>query len=379
MQPEETRVSIERGRVALVTGSTSGIGREVAWSLAEAGARVVITGRDEGRGSEVVEEITGAGGKAVFVAHDLEDADLTWLLKRAEGAFGRGGGYPGQQRWHPDGRAHRGGGRGDLRLGVPAERQERVSSDWGVGSRDGRAWLGSYHQRVERLRAARAVPPPWPGALRGDEGGTRAAHTGVGRRVRSPRRGGQLRRAGADALSVHGQESRPRRRGYSGAGGVYHPRRASGRARRRRGGGAVFGGRGGWLRPGGRAQRGRRAGHSLGARYLPRECGWLRRRRETPMVRGSRSRRAARASSSLSCVRPALIRPYLRSGPTLVAQWQACSGWRGATRWYWQASSCRWGRSRTALLGSLVAGEAFASGLHLAGYICAGAFLVGAV
>ena len=90
MQPEEARVSIERGRVALVTGSTSGIGREVAWSLAEAGARVVITGRDQGRGSEVVEEITGAGGKAVFVAHNLEDADLTWLLKRAEGAFGRG-------------------------------------------------------------------------------------------------------------------------------------------------------------------------------------------------------------------------------------------------------------------------------------------------
>jgi NAD(P)-dependent dehydrogenase (short-subunit alcohol dehydrogenase family) len=90
MQSEEARMSIERGRVALVTGSTSGIGREVARSLAEAGARVVVTGRDEGRGSEVVGEITGAGGEAVFVAHDLEDADLMWLLERAEGAFGRG-------------------------------------------------------------------------------------------------------------------------------------------------------------------------------------------------------------------------------------------------------------------------------------------------
>lgn len=83
-------MSIERGRVALVTGSTSGIGREVALSLAKAGARVVVTGRDEGRGSEVVGEITGAGGEAVFVAHDLEDADIKWLVERAEGAFGRG-------------------------------------------------------------------------------------------------------------------------------------------------------------------------------------------------------------------------------------------------------------------------------------------------
>ena len=83
-------MSIERGRVALVTGSTSGIGREVARSLAVAGAGVVVTGRDEQRGSDVVEEITAGGGEAVFVAHDLQDADPTQLVEGAEEAFEQG-------------------------------------------------------------------------------------------------------------------------------------------------------------------------------------------------------------------------------------------------------------------------------------------------
>lgn len=61
------------GELALVTGSTAGIGRAVAVELARQGARVVVTGRDEPRGAAVVEEIRRGGGEAVFVAADLND------------------------------------------------------------------------------------------------------------------------------------------------------------------------------------------------------------------------------------------------------------------------------------------------------------------
>jgi NAD(P)-dependent dehydrogenase (short-subunit alcohol dehydrogenase family) len=60
-----------RGKTALVTGGTSGIGRAVANLLAIRGADVIVTGRDQARGDEVVGGITVAGGKARFIAADL--------------------------------------------------------------------------------------------------------------------------------------------------------------------------------------------------------------------------------------------------------------------------------------------------------------------
>jgi NAD(P)-dependent dehydrogenase (short-subunit alcohol dehydrogenase family) len=59
------------GKVAVVTGATSGIGRAAALQLAEQGATVVIHGRDAERGAAVVKEIESAGGSARFVGADL--------------------------------------------------------------------------------------------------------------------------------------------------------------------------------------------------------------------------------------------------------------------------------------------------------------------
>jgi NAD(P)-dependent dehydrogenase (short-subunit alcohol dehydrogenase family) len=59
------------GMVALVTGSTDGVGRLVAKRLGDAGAKVLVHGRDRERGEAVVAAIRAAGGSASFFAADL--------------------------------------------------------------------------------------------------------------------------------------------------------------------------------------------------------------------------------------------------------------------------------------------------------------------
>ncbi|RFA13131.1 short-chain dehydrogenase [Subtercola boreus] len=78
------------GKTALVTGSTSGIGRATALKLAAVGAHVIVSGRDAQRGDATVASIRDAGGKADFVAADLSKAGS--VHKLAEQALGLAGG-----------------------------------------------------------------------------------------------------------------------------------------------------------------------------------------------------------------------------------------------------------------------------------------------
>ena len=79
------------GRVALVTGSTRGIGRAIAGTLATAGARVAVTGRDQARADAAAQEIaeqTGAETRG-YAADVSETAQAVALVDAVEKDFGQ--------------------------------------------------------------------------------------------------------------------------------------------------------------------------------------------------------------------------------------------------------------------------------------------------
>lgn len=78
------------GKVAIVTGGNSGIGKGIAVMFAKQGAKVVIAGRNEQRGEDAVREIKENGGEGMFVKTDVGDSEsVQSLIDTAVKTYGK--------------------------------------------------------------------------------------------------------------------------------------------------------------------------------------------------------------------------------------------------------------------------------------------------
>jgi Dehydrogenases with different specificities (related to short-chain alcohol dehydrogenases) len=78
------------GKVALVTGAASGIGRASALAFAREGARVVVADIQVAGGEETAQTITSMGGEALFIKADISKAaEVEELIQQTVAHYGR--------------------------------------------------------------------------------------------------------------------------------------------------------------------------------------------------------------------------------------------------------------------------------------------------
>jgi NAD(P)-dependent dehydrogenase (short-subunit alcohol dehydrogenase family) len=83
-------MTIFSGKVAIVTGGTSGIGRAAAIAYARQGAKVVVAGRRSIEGEETVKQIKDLGREALFIQTDVtQESEVKTMVDRSVEAFGR--------------------------------------------------------------------------------------------------------------------------------------------------------------------------------------------------------------------------------------------------------------------------------------------------
>ena len=79
-----------KGKVALITGAASGIGRESALLFAKEGAQIVGCDVNDSDGQETVQQITSVGGEAIYVHADVsKSAECENMITEAEKSFGK--------------------------------------------------------------------------------------------------------------------------------------------------------------------------------------------------------------------------------------------------------------------------------------------------
>ena len=78
------------GKVAIVTGGNSGIGKATAIQFAQEGAKVTIAARRVEEGQQVAQEIRGSGGDAIFVQTDVSiESDVEAMVAKTVETYGR--------------------------------------------------------------------------------------------------------------------------------------------------------------------------------------------------------------------------------------------------------------------------------------------------
>lgn len=78
------------GKIALITGASRGIGKSIAFALAELGAHVIITARNIGPLEKTANEINSIGGKATpITCHSARNTEVNNLFERIRNEFGR--------------------------------------------------------------------------------------------------------------------------------------------------------------------------------------------------------------------------------------------------------------------------------------------------